>query len=214
MRLVAVPLIGLLVFISSCGDDEGAGPGMTAGDHNAAGWSSYAGEDYASARASFEQALGIDIGLTEARLGLAWCKAHEGEYSAAFSDFDVVREAEQYVADAFAGSAATALGASQDPLAIAHAESTLARSPAYEFGRRPSYNWRDLRLILAQGNYSLAQYGDAQAQVDILDPDNGLDPADSESWVVDGQAHLTYEAALAMEIELLWSTEGGWKTVK
>ena len=115
----------------------------------------------------------------------------------------------EYVEDAFAGRAATALAASENLLAIASAESTLARDHVYEFSRHDKYNWRDLRLIMAQAYFALAQYSDAQAQVDILDPDNGLDPADSESWVVDGQTHLTYEAALAMEIEWLRSTEGG-----
>jgi len=207
--LVAVPLIALLVCVSSCGDDEGPGPGTTASDHNEAGWSSYANGDHTNARASFEKALGLEAGLIEARLGLAWCEAHDGEYSTALDDFDEVMETGEYVADAFAGRAATALAASQDSLAIASAESTLARDHVYEFSRHDKYNWRDLRLIMAQAYFALAQYSDAQAQVDILDPDNGLDPADSESWVVDGQTHLTYEAALAMEIEWLRSTEGG-----
>jgi tetratricopeptide (TPR) repeat protein len=182
---------------------------MTASDHNEAGWSSYANGHYTNAHASFEKALGLEAGLIEARLGLAWCEAHDGEYSTALDDFDEVMETGEYVADAFAGRAATALAVSQDSLAIASAESTLARDPVYEFSRHDKYNWRDLRLIMAQAYFALAQYSDAQAQVDILDPDNGLDPENPDSWEVDGVTHPTYEAALAMEIELLWSMEGG-----
>ena len=207
--LAMFPLISCLVCLSSCGDDEGAGPGLTASDYNEAGWSSYAVEDYTNARANFGKALELEAGFIEARLGLAWCEAHGGEYPAALEDFNEVMDAGEYVTDAFAGRSATALAASQDSLAIASAESTLARDPVYEFRRKKEYDWRDIRLITAQAHYALAQYGGAQAQVDILDPDNGLDPADSESWVVNGQTYITYEAALAMEIEWLWSMEGG-----
>ena len=207
--LVAVSLSVLLVCVSSCGEDEGPGPGVTAAEHNEAGWTSYNNGDYAGAHSHFSEALGLDPGLTEARLGLAWCKAHEGEYCTALDAFDDVMEAGESVADAFAGRAATALAAWQESPAVASAESTLARDPAYEFVRRDEYNWRDLRLVLAQAYFALARYSDAQVQVNILDPDNGLDPGNSETWVVDGEIHPTYEAALAMEIELLWSMEDG-----
>ncbi len=207
--LVMFALISCLVCLSSCGDDEGAGPGMTASDYNEAGWSSYADEDYTNARANFEKALELEAGFSEARLGLAWCEAQGGEYLAALGHFNEVVEAGEYVTDAFAGRSATALAASQDSLAIASAESTLARDSVYEFRRKKEYDWRDIRLITAQAYFGLAQYGGAQEQVDILDPDNGLNPADSGSWVVNGQTYLTYEAALAMEIEWLRSMEGG-----
>ena len=87
---IAVPLSILLVCVSSCGDDEGPGPGMTAAQHNEAGWTSYSSGDLADARSSFEKALGLDPSLTEARLGLGWCEAHEAEYSKALADFDEV----------------------------------------------------------------------------------------------------------------------------
>jgi tetratricopeptide (TPR) repeat protein len=208
-RLVAVPLIALSVCAASCGNDEGPGPGMTAAQHNEAGWTSYSAQDYSSASAHFSDALGLDPGLTEARLGLAWCEAQEGGYSAALDDFDEVIDAGEYVADAFAGRSATALAASEDSLAIASAESTLAIDAEYEFHRQNGYNWRDLRLIMAQAYFALARYEEAQGQVDILDVDNGLDPGAPGTWVVNGVAHPTYQAALAMEIEVLLSVEGG-----
>jgi hypothetical protein len=59
-----------------------------------------------------------------------------------------------------------------------------------------------------RGDYSGA-HSHAQEQVNFLDPVDGQNPVGPESWIVDGVIHPTYEAALAMEIEWLWSTEGG-----
>lgn len=209
MWLAAVPLIALLFCVSSCGKDEGPGPGMTAAEHNEAGWTSYGLHDYAGASAHFSEALGLDPALTEARLGLAWCEAQAGEYPTALDGFNEIIDTGEYVADAYAGRAATALAASEYSLAIASAESTLAIDSQYAFHRRDEYNWRDLRLIMAQAYFALAQYSNAQGQVDILDPDNGLDPGDPGTWVVDGVTHPTYEAALVMEIDVLGFMEGG-----
>jgi tetratricopeptide (TPR) repeat protein len=205
----AVSLIALFVCVTSCGNDESPGPETTAAQHNEAGWTSYGARDYAGASEHFSAALELDPSLTEARLGLAWCDAQEHAYGEALDGFDAVIEAREYVADAFAGRSATALAASEDSLAIASAESTLAMAPEYEFDRNDEYNWRDLRLIMAQAYFALARYADAQGQVDVLDGDNGLDPEAPSTWMVNGVAHPTYEAALAMEIEFLRSVEGG-----
>ena len=193
--------------VSSCDDD--GGPRMKAADYNEAGWESYGLGDYASAHSSFVSALSMDGDLVEARLGLGWCEAWEGEHEAALESFDTVIETGEFVGDAYAARAAAALAASMDSLAVASAESTLVMDADYVFARRDGYDWRDLRLILAQARFAMAQYADAQEQVDILDPGNGLDPGDPASWVVDEVAHPTYEAALAMEIERLWAVQGG-----
>jgi len=204
------PAIGLaaLLALSSCGKDEGPGSSMTAAQHNEEGWGSYLLGDYADSRSHFSEALRLDPDLLEARLGLAWSEAQEGEYLSAVQDFDQVLESGVLMEDAFAGRAASALELPDDSLAVASAESTLARDPHYFFSRRPEYNFYDLRLILAQAYFALSQYSKAQEQVDVLDPDNGLDPADSETWVVGGISYPTYKASLAVLIESLWAFEG------
>ena len=191
--------------VSSCGDDDVA---MTAADYNNAAWSSYAGGDYTDARSDFETALDLDPDMHEARLGIAWCDAHDAEYDEAMVGFDTVITSGDFATDAFAGRAAAAHAADLDSLAIASADSALARDADYEFSRKEEYNWRDLRLILAQACFALGLYAEAQAEVDILDPGNGLDPANETTWEVGGQAQPTYEAALALLIEALVSDEG------
>ena len=204
MVLVCLALSALML---SCGGDTPWSSWQRASEVNEDGWALYAEGDYAGAAIEFEAALEIEPAFTEALLGLAWCKSHDGEFEAALDDYDTVLASGEFETDAYAGRAAAALAATEASLAVASADSALSRSPSYEFGRHEEYNWRDLRLILAQAHFALGQYAYAQAEVDLLDPDNGLDPGDSETWVVDGLVHPTYEAALAMEIELLCSIE-------
>jgi tetratricopeptide (TPR) repeat protein len=207
MRLILVAGIAAAGLLGpSCGDD--GTPGPNAVDLNEAGWASYAAGDVAGARQSFSRALETQGGLMEARLGLAWCEARQGDCQEAIDDYDAVIESGQHTEDAYAGRAAAALAIWDHPLAVASAGNTLARNPAYAFERYPAFEWRDLRLIVAQACFALAEYAYAQAEVDIIDPDNGLDEGDPETWVVAGKTHPTYQAALAMEIEYLWYLEG------
>jgi tetratricopeptide (TPR) repeat protein len=203
---LAIGLAALIV-LTSCGDDEGPGSRLSAAEHNEEGWASYVLGDYEDARGHFTDALTLDPELYEARLGAAWCEAQQGEYLTAVADFDILLESSLLMEDAFAGRAAAALEIPDDSLAVASAESTLARDEGYFFARRPDYNFYDLHLILAQAYFALSEYSKAQEQADILYPGNGLDPAEPSSWVVDQVAYPTYEAALAVLIEYLWALE-------
>jgi hypothetical protein len=81
----------------------------------------------------------------------------------------------------------------------------LSAEPAWVFSRRPSIDWFSIRLILAQAYFRLgaASFPNAQAHLDVLDPDNGLDPADSATWVVESVTYDTYAEALLKAIERL-----------
>jgi len=84
----------------------------------------------------------------------------------------------------------------------------LAADPDYEFSRRTTFDYRDLSVILAEAyfmeqDYELAQVTiDAVAQAEGLPP-SGLDPAQPETWVVEGVTYATYPAALAAVIQNL-----------
>ena len=74
-------------------------------------------------------------------------------------------------------------------MAVDWADSALAIDPDYVFEHDPTFDWKDLRLILAQSYYGLSQYDEAQAQVDILNPDNTLDP-ESDTYMEDLLAEI------------------------
>jgi tetratricopeptide (TPR) repeat protein len=204
--LAALALAALLA-VTSCGDDGGPGPAETAAQRNEAGWEYYLIGDYAAARGSFEEARALDTGLAEALLGLAWCDAQLAEYAASVEEFNQTLESKQYVIDAYAGRAAAALQLPDFDLAVASADSALKRDPHYRFSRHSGYDFADLRLILAQSYFALGLYSSAQAQVEFIYPDNGLDPSKPDTWIVGDKAYPTYEAALSVLIELLWNLE-------
>jgi tetratricopeptide (TPR) repeat protein len=199
--------LAVILVLASCGEDGSRS--STAAQHNEEGWGSYILGDYAEAGSHFTEALRLDPGLFEARLGLAWTQAQQGEYVSAVDNFTELLDSGALMEDSFAGRAAVALEVPDERLAVASAESTLARAPNYFFGRRPAYNFYDLRLIMAQAYFALSEYSNAQGQVDVLDPENGLDPGNPETWMVDGVSYPTYQAALAIEIEHLWAVENG-----
>jgi tetratricopeptide (TPR) repeat protein len=208
--VLAAPLFVLLALGTSCGSDEGPGPGLTAEEQNEAGWESYNKGNFSGAAMHFGVALEVDPGLVEARLGMAWADAQEGRCATALAGFEEVIKTGTYsrVTDAHAGRAAAALASGEDSLAAISGQIVLGRAPDYFFRRHPHYNYRDVRLIMAQAYFGLAQYEYAQTQVDLLYV-NGLDTEDPGSWVVGGVEYPTYESALLMLIELLWSSEGG-----
>lgn len=176
IMVLLVAMLGVL----SCGDEE-TGPttptGPSAEELNATGWDTLSDGDYLAAVQYFTDALEKDATLDEARLGLGWSNALTGEYAEAVSSFTVLVDAGALTVDAYAGRAAAALAV--DPaLALSSAEGALGINSGYVFERRPSFDYLDLHLIMAEANFALAQYPAAQAQVDILDPDNALDPSD------------------------------------
>jgi tetratricopeptide (TPR) repeat protein len=71
-------------------------------------------------------------------------------------------------------------------------EALLLGGEDYVFSHIPDVQTRSLRLLIAECYYAMGQYGDAQAQIDILEPDNELD-----------QNSRTYEEDLLLEIERL-----------
>jgi tetratricopeptide (TPR) repeat protein len=91
------------------------------------------------------------------------------------------------------------------------ASSVLAHNAAWALPWRTSINWQDLRLTIAQCAYRLGEsyFDDAQGQVDLLDPDNGLDPEISSSWVVGGITYDSYGVALLMLLVELEASIGG-----
>lgn len=100
---------------------------------------------------------------------------------------------------AYGGRAAVRLAAGNHEGAITDATAAIAADAEWSFDHGAGINVEDLHLILAQAWFGSGeeQFPQAQAQIDILDPVNGLSPLDPLSW---GEAP-TYAAALLIHIQ-------------
>lgn len=70
---------------------------------------------------------------------------------------------------------------------------------------RADLNYKYLRLMLSEAylNTGFTEY--AQDQLDIVFPDNGLDPDLSDTWIVDSETYGNYESALIALINYLYT---------
>lgn len=209
---------------TSCGDDKGpVGPG---GDESLVkglveqGWSHFESAFYDSARTLFEEAIANDSTYADAHNGRGWSTLFLGlppsnePLDEAISAFERAIVYELYAADPQVGLAIAYHSEGEYQSAIQYAGQALSLEPTYAFRHRQSVNYLDVHLVLAQSYFGLgeAYFPQAQAEVDILDPPNGLDPNDITTWRVDlnrdgeieaGETFSSYTEALMELIELL-----------
>jgi tetratricopeptide (TPR) repeat protein len=182
--LVVAILAACLGLGIGCGGD--GGPGVTAAGLTAGGWELFeAGETHA-ALARFEDALGISRTYGEAYNGIGWCCVRLDSLERGTDSFEAAIANGVTSADPPAGMAIIYrdLEPVNFQLAVDFADSALTLDLDYSFEHDPTFDWRDLRLILAQCLLGLQRYHDAKQQVDILNPANALDPA-SDTFVED-----------------------------
>ena len=214
VQLALLAAVALLMVSCSSDDTSGSGGGGSTGPSHSAdqlntmGWESFDIADYTQARVYFEEATTLNPNHNAARLGLAWTEAYTGDHQNAIANFQIVIDNGSYTLDGTAGKATASLAVDADE-AVSAAQSALDLDADYSFYKRPSFNALDLHLIIAEAHFTASRYPQAQDEVDILDPDNGLDPGDSDSWVVDGVLYPTYQQALLFEIEMLASELAG-----
>ncbi|MFO7767346.1 MAG: fibronectin type III domain-containing protein [bacterium] len=174
------------------------------------GWTAFEAEDYAGASSRFQQALDFDGGHADAHLGLGWTRAFLGELSDAAASLSAANSSGLSTPDAHAGLAVVYRDLPDLVQCVSRAAMVLTADASWSFPHRSSIDHQDMRLIRAQAYYRMGPsgYPDAQSEVDILDPANGLDPADPGTWSVDGQLYPTYAEALLKVIEGLAQSIG------
>ena len=162
----------------------------------AEGWLEFQRGNYENAITVFGEASDIDPTLPEAYLGLGWCYSMLDQMDNALSNFDLAIAVESESPHGYAAKAFVHLALSQYETAIEMAiEAISLGGEEYVFGQFPDVNTENLRLLMAESYYATGQYTNSREQVDILNPDNNLDP-DSR----------TYLQELLLEIENLGST--------
>ena len=198
------------LLLTACGKDKGTDSGTTAAEETADGWVDFAAGSYTAARTHFLAAISRDDGFADAYNGLGWSQAFLNNLSEAVTAFNNAKTNGLTTPDADAGLAVVYRDLPNYPLAVTSAQAVLTANPSYVFSRLTSLNYEDMRLIMAQAYYRQGEdlFDEAQAQLNILDPANGLNPGNAATWVVDSVTYGTYAEALLMALESVAATLG------
>jgi tetratricopeptide (TPR) repeat protein len=185
----------------SCAEPESSAPTIVL---TLAGWTHYSDGQFTQALSDFQDALAENPDCFDAHTGLGWSYAKLDSLEDAVSSFEAALAIRNAFLDALAGLAMVSSALNDHQEVIDSASAVLDRvGNGYVFRRDPNVTSIDLRLVLANSYVETEEFGLAQEQVDILNPDNGLDPDDPDSWWVDGTQYLTYEEALLVELQRL-----------
>lgn len=158
----------------------------------AKGWLKFDSADYSNAIEGFSNAVDIDPLRPEAHLGLGWSYAMT-DNDKSLSSFKTAIQQGTDSPDGYAAEAFVYLAMNDYEVAIESANKAISLGgDSYVFSQIVDVNTNNLRLLIAECYYALGEYFEAQKQVDILNPDNGLD-----------QNSRNYERDLLLEIELL-----------
>jgi tetratricopeptide (TPR) repeat protein len=172
-------LISSLALLVGCGGGDGGGGGPDAASLTAEGWAHYEQGRYPDAIGKFDAAVEADPAYADAYNGLGWSYGKLDSLAEAAANFAWCISNGETGPDPYAGQAPVLrdLDPPQFSNAITAASTALSKSSTYEFSHNEDFDWRDLRLIMAQCYFQLKDYTQALAQVDILDPSNTVDPS-------------------------------------
>jgi hypothetical protein len=152
----------------------------------------------------FTSAIALNPQLADAYHGLGWCYGNTGSLTSAVTNFRSALSYDSQLIDAHAGLAFVYSALEDYDNVVVEALIVIGADAYYVFQHDTAVTIADIRLLLAQSYFFTQQYSEAQAQVDLLNPSNGLDPGDPNSWVVEGVRYQTYQEALLAEIMRLF----------
>jgi len=173
--------IAVMILLSSCisGPDDVIvlPPADVYHTKVAEAWIEFESGRYREAIIVFREASEIDTLSPDAYLGLGWCYAMLDEMEDSLSNLEFANVKEPGSPDVYAAKAFVYLAQSEYEAAIAAADKAISLGgEEYVFSQIPEVQTRNLRLLIAECYYAMGQYEDAQVQIDILKPDNNLDP--------------------------------------
>ncbi|MGD8627994.1 MAG: tetratricopeptide repeat protein [bacterium] len=200
-RLISMACLCSIVMVLGCGGDGGGGPTDTAQSLTASGWALFEQGEYEQAIGKFERALGLDADYADAFNGLGWSHAKLDSLANSLENFGMCVSTAPSLTEGYAGCAPVYRDYDAEPAhfdsAVAFAGTALTQDSDFEFSHDENFDWRDLRLIMAQSYYGLGEFLLAKGQVDAL----GGVSLDTESD--------TFVEDLAAEIERLEGLYGG-----
>ncbi len=162
--------LGALLLVSNCGGGPTAPSLRDAETLTREGWAAFETGEFARAAAKFDSAQKANPDFAEAYNGAGWAYARLGEFQRGGENFDMAINLAPDKVEPRAGAALTdhALGRFQD--AIEHALFVLSKEPDFVFSHDASIDALDIRITLALSYFAVADFVDAAAQMDIIDP--------------------------------------------
>jgi hypothetical protein len=174
VRFAAALLAGAMPFVTGCPAAVDPDPCLTALEE---GWAELRSRSLADAETRFEEARSACRDDGEALTGLGWVRLHEGAAEEALDFFDRASEAAPEEVDPVAGRVLAYALLERRTDTRSEGLLVLSRSPEYVLGGDPSYAASDVRWVVARAALDLADYVTVAAQLDVLSPGHGLDPA-------------------------------------
>jgi tetratricopeptide (TPR) repeat protein len=162
------------------------------------GWAAFQRSEYHAALSEFKAAVAMDTTRAQGYDGKGWSYALLDSLEESTEALQVCLERDPDLVDPLVCLAAVYSDLPDYNKAISNAQQALVLEPSFVFQHRASYDWRDIRLILAECYYATAEYASAHSEVMELDPLFDLDPGSER-----------YAELLLKKIEELVSTYGG-----
>lgn len=183
---------------------------MTFDELHQAAWDNYENHQLTAAKTLFLKMLTIRPNFADAHNGLGWCNAGNevDSLQLAITYFDAANTYRNNFTEALSGRGFVYLALKQYLHTTVDFKNVIQLSPNFIFQHDKSVTIQDVRLGLAEAGFFRQDYSGAQEQITIIAPDNGLDPDNVATWVVDNIHYNTYQEALLAWIEKLKTTPG------
>jgi tetratricopeptide (TPR) repeat protein len=171
-------------------------------------WGYFSSDNYDDGAELFSEVIKNSESNSEAYLGRGWCYAFIGEKDSAFNDLWIAITYDthnRYTIDANMGLAAVVRDCpgyvNYLTQAIDRANAVIDADSTYVFSRKPSIDYKDAHLIIAQSYFrrGVAYFSYAHTTVNYLCDLQGLDPLPDAASVPADE----YERLLAEKIEIL-----------
>jgi len=201
LKLLSISFI--LLFLIACDScKSSSGPGNN--EHITNGWEYFVEARYSLAVKSFDEALLEQPSNVEAKVGKGWSLLMK-DTSRTEQIINLLEEgiySQDWKPDSRCALASARLIRKEYNKCIENSDSLLASHPDYVFQYKTNIDWRDVAIIKAQAQFLTQKYTRAWSTISQISELN-LDPANSDSWVINGNKYPSFAAALSAELAKL-----------
>jgi tetratricopeptide (TPR) repeat protein len=218
VKPISICVLILIIAVIGCGGNGGGSrPDVpsTAAEYSERGWERFEAGNFDGALSDFDDALGLDANWGPAYLGQGWSRlslaTSTSSMQLATASFDSALTHGQALTDCLSGRAAAYLSIGGNPAyisAISDALLALQFSPNFTFAHRNSFNFKDLRLIIAFAFAGQNHFPTALSAADELS-DSGIVQGDSGTWVVGGVSYNSFKGAVLAQLQKLSDEHSG-----